>query len=95
MIVDETADSRPAVDEAELRLVLADLPAGDSAEIVGLDAAAPVDVQTRLQHLGFRPGTRVKMVRAAPLTDPATYRLLGAEICLRRREAAYIQIGRW
>lgn len=72
---------------------LADLSEGSPAEIVALDSAAPADVLMRLRHLGFRIGCRVAKVRTAPLGDPSVYRLLGYDTCLRRHEAAYIQIA--
>jgi ferrous iron transport protein A len=72
---------------------LADLSPGTEADIVALDPAAAEDVLTRLHHLGFRAGTRVIKLRTAPLGDPAVYRLLGYDICLRRHEAAYVRIA--
>lgn len=72
------------------RLSLAELPAGAEVEIVGLNQSAPGPVATRLRHLGFRQGIRVLKLRTAPLGDPAVYRLLGYDTCLRRHEAAYI-----
>ena len=72
---------------------LADLSAGAEADIVALDPTAPEDVLTRLRHLGFRAGTRVIKLRTAPLGDPALYRLLGYDLCLRRHEAAYVRIA--
>ncbi|MGE2737185.1 FeoA family protein [Mycolicibacterium vaccae] len=73
---------------------LAELPAGATADILGLDPAAPPDVAQRLRHLGFRVGTRVRKVRTAPLGDPSEYRLLGYDMCLRHREASYIRVSR-
>ncbi|MGE2715131.1 FeoA family protein [Mycolicibacterium litorale] len=72
---------------------LADLPPGASAEIVSLNPSAPADVLHRLRHLGFRVGTRVSKLRTAPLGDPSEYRLLGYDMCLRRREASYIGVS--
>lgn len=71
---------------------LAELPAGDSADIVSLNRNAPSEVVARLRHLGFRPGARITKLRVAPLGDPALYRLLGYDTCLRRQEAAYIEV---
>ena len=71
---------------------LADLPVGATANIVTLDPAAPAEVLTRLRHLGFRSGVEVKKLRTAPLRDPALYRLLGYDTCLRRREAAHVRV---
>ncbi|GJF11690.1 hypothetical protein NGTWS0302_10810 [Mycolicibacterium cyprinidarum] len=73
---------------------LAALSAGDSADIVALDRNAPVEVAARLRHLGFRPGAQVTKLRVAPLGDPALYRLLGYDTCLRRQEAAYVEVRR-
>lgn len=72
---------------------LADLPAGTAGEIIGMAHDAPESVLTRLRHLGFRQGIRVHKLRTAPLGDPAVYRLLGYDTCLRRHEAAYIQVA--
>ena len=75
------------------RSTLADLPPGAGADIVGFRPAISSDVANRLRHLGFRPGTRVTKVRTAPLGDPSVYRLLGYDTCLRRQEAAQIEIA--
>lgn len=72
---------------------LAEVPAGAEVEIVGLDQSAPGPVVNRLRHLGFRQGTRVLKLRTAPLGDPAVYRLLGYDTCLRRQEAGYIVVA--
>lgn len=48
--------------------------------------------EDRLRELGFTKGTEVRFVRAAPLGDPLCFRLRGTEICLRRAEAARIEI---
>jgi len=71
---------------------LADLPVGATANILTLDGTAPAEVLTRLRHLGFRSGVEVKKLRTAPLRDPALYRLLGYDTCLRRREAKHVRV---
>ena len=73
-------------------VTLADLPVGATANILTLDSAAPAEVLTRLRHLGFRTGVEVKKLRTAPLRDPALYRLLGYDTCLRRREALHVRV---
>jgi len=75
------------------RRTLADLSADSAAEIVALDPSVPDDLLNRLRHLGFRPGIRVVKLLTAPLGDPAVYRLLGYNVCLRKREAAYIEVA--
>lgn len=73
---------------------LGNLPTGQTATIVSLQAAAPPHVATRLRHLGFRAGTTVEKVRTGPLGDPAVYRLLGYDVALRKREANYLAVQR-
>ena len=64
---------------------LADLPAGATGTLAELrlrdeDAA-------RLMALGFIPGARVVMRRAAPGGDPVVYQVDGAEVAIRRETA--------
>ena len=94
MTISKPAGSLPAPDSGARRQVLAEIPAGGTAEIIGLTPNTPAEVQTRLTHLGFAPGTRVTKLRDAPLGDPGLYRLLGSDTCLRRREASYIEVTR-
>jgi ferrous iron transport protein A len=75
------------------RHTLASLPVGSPAEIVALDPVAPGELLTRLRHLGFRAGAQVIKLRTAPLGDPAIYRLVGYDVCLRQHEAAYVEIA--
>lgn len=70
---------------------LSDVLPGGTAQVVGVVADAAV--AHRLASLGFRPGTEVQCVRKAPLGDPFVYRLRSYEVCLRRREAAYISVS--
>ncbi|MBX7435276.1 ferrous iron transport protein A [Mycobacterium sp. Y57] len=72
---------------------LPDLPVGVPATIVGITGDAPEHVAMRLRHLGFRTGNTVQVVRVAPLGDPTVYRILGYDMCLRRREADHIQVA--
>ena len=72
---------------------MAELAPGCGAEIVGFDPSIPADVALRLRHLGFRSGVWVAKLRTAPLGDPSVYRLLGYDTCLRRSEAAHIEIA--
>ncbi|MCY4329589.1 MAG: FeoA domain-containing protein, partial [Endozoicomonadaceae bacterium] len=46
----------------------------------------------QLLSLGLTPGTKIKMIRNAPLGDPVEFELLGFRLCLRRKEAGCIQI---
>jgi Fe2+ transport system protein FeoA len=69
---------------------LCELAAGESAVIASVDAAAAI--AGRLLDLGFVPGTRVRVIRVAPLGDPTVYELRGYRICLRRSEAVHVLV---
>ena len=55
-----------------------------------VDPGSPVS--RRLLDLGFVPGTRVRVLRRAPLGDPTVYELRGTQLCLRRSEAARVWV---
>jgi ferrous iron transport protein A len=46
----------------------------------------------RLMELGLVPGTRVEVLRRAPLGDPIELRLRDVHLSLRRSEAAFIHV---
>lgn len=83
---------RRASHQSESATVLADLTPGQHAIITGAAPHAPQAVANRLRQLGFRPATRVDVIRRAPLGDPTIYRVQDTELCLRRREAQLIEI---
>ncbi len=69
---------------------LAELPVGATGEVERVFAVSPIG--QRLRDLGFHPKTRVRVVRRAPLGDPIVFELRGYRLCLRRKEAASIQV---
>ena len=46
----------------------------------------------RIRDMGLVPGTEVKVMRRAPLTDPVALRLMGFTLTLRNNEADYIDV---
>lgn len=80
----------PRERECDAAATLADTAPGQNVVIVGIDDASPGG--RRLLDLGFLPGTRVEVLRRAPLGDPTSYRLRGAVFCLRASEAALIRV---
>ena len=48
----------------------------------------------RLLEMGLLPGTRVRVVRRAPLGDPIELRLRNYSLSIRREEAALIEVDR-
>jgi Fe2+ transport system protein FeoA len=61
-----------------------DLPTGQWARLS--DWSRDGDVSRRLLDLGFVPGTRVLIVRRAPLGDPIEIELRGYRLCIRRQQ---------
>jgi ferrous iron transport protein A len=46
----------------------------------------------RLMELGLTPGTEVVRTGTSPLGDPVSYRVRGAVLSLRRRDAAWVLV---
>ncbi|MEC7518931.1 MAG: ferrous iron transport protein A [Myxococcota bacterium] len=70
---------------------LADLSVGAEATVV--DVRGPRAVSRRLMEMGVLPGTRVKVVRVAPLGDPIELRVRSYSLSIRRQEAAGIALA--
>lgn len=71
-------------------LSLADLRPGQRATVVRLDIDGAD--RWRLLDLGLVPGTQVTLERISPLGDPAAYHVRGAQISLRKAQAARIAV---
>ena len=56
------------------------------------DVAAQGTMRRRLQDLGFVPGAQVECLGKSPLGDPRAYRIRGAVVALRGRDACRIGI---
>ena len=84
-----TKTPRPA-DRNDAGVPLSSLAPGRRATVVHVDASTPEG--QRLQELGFLPETEIRVVRRAPLGDPIAFLLRGAQICLRRSEAARVRV---
>lgn len=69
---------------------LAQLPPGATATIVRI--ATGRSSLTRLRELGLVPGTRVTLIRRAPLGEPIEIRIRGSHIAMRNHDAAHIEI---
>jgi ferrous iron transport protein A len=71
---------------------LADLRPGQAAEIVSIGCDRRVS--RRLMEMGLLPGTRVRLIRQAPLGDPLELRVRGYSLSVRRAEATRISAWR-
>lgn len=68
---------------------LRELRRGESATIRDVGRGA---TSRRMIALGFVPGSRVEVVRVAPLGDPVEYAVRGSRVSIRRGEAAAIRV---
>ena len=69
---------------------LTELKPGQVGEIVSIDCGR--SMSRRLMEMGLLPGTRVRVVRAAPLGDPLELRLRDYSLSVRRSEADRIAV---
>ena len=49
-------------------------------------------MRLRMLQMGLTPGTRIKLLRQAPLADPVEISVRGSKLALRRDEAKNIQV---
>ena len=69
---------------------LAALQKGECARVTELLVQG--GMRRRLLDIGLTPGTRVACELKSPSGDPAAYRIRGALIALRRRDAAQVLV---
>ena len=83
-------EPRPAVHPNDIPLDR--LPSGASGRITRVEGT---DALTRrMLELGLVPGTRIDVLRRAPLGDPIELRLRNVHLSIRRSEAAAIHVAR-
>jgi ferrous iron transport protein A len=70
---------------------LASLPAGTLAIVQEVHLSP--DFQQRLMELGILIGTRIEVVRYAPLGDPVEIRVRGCNLTLRKLEAEKVLVS--
>jgi ferrous iron transport protein A len=66
------------------------LSPGSHGIVRGIDGDAPS--VRRLMDLGLVPGTRVRLVRMAPLGDPLELVVRGTHLSIRRSEAGRVHV---
>lgn len=71
---------------------IAELRPGGAAVVqaVGGDRA----FRRRLMEMGLVPGTRIRLVKVAPLGDPMEIELRHGRLSIRRHEAALVAVAR-
>ena len=72
-------------------MTLNQLPYGETAEIVSINAAMPL--RQRLLEMGLTPRTRVEKIKAAPLGDPVELYLRGYALTMRLEDLERVKIS--
>jgi len=71
-------------------MTLDEMKPGQECEVV--DITSEGIIGQRLLDMGFIPGTRIKVVRNAPLVDPVEFQIKGYHISLRHSEARLVEV---
>lgn len=72
-------------------MVLSQIKPGQIVEVVSV--AGQSSFRRRLMELGLVPGTRVELLRVAPLGDPVELLVRGASLSIRKAEASVIEVS--
>jgi ferrous iron transport protein A len=70
---------------------LTSVPIGASATVT--EIKLPPESRPRLMEMGLLVGTRVELVRFAPLGDPVEIKVRGYHLTLRKHEAEQIWVN--
>ncbi|SFR68538.1 FeoA family protein [Anaeromicropila populeti] len=69
-------------------MTLKELKPGEEGTVKAIGTKGPM--KRRLMDMGVTPGTRIKVVKIAPLGDPIEVNIRGYELSLRKDEAQNI-----
>ena len=78
------------MDGTETGRALSALKKGECGTVRAVKTCGPL--RRRLQDLGMICGTKVECVGISPLGDPMAFRIRGAVIALRRRDAETVRL---
>lgn len=70
---------------------LSELPVGGAGDVLAV-AGEPA-MRVRLLEMGLIPGTRVSVLKRAPMGDPLELRVRGYHLSLRRAEAHAVTVA--
>ena len=65
----------------------------DTGMVVRIESIAESKLKNRLMTMGLIPGTRVEILRSAPMGDPIAIRLRSYNLAMRRDDAANIKVS--
>lgn len=81
---EQAEESSMEADPEDRKMRLLDLPLGAVARICSVPVTG--NGHPRLVEMGFVPGTRLRIIRAAPLGDPIEIEIRDIRICARRAD---------
>jgi ferrous iron transport protein A len=84
------AEGQPSQGFGSAGQPLSSLPAGSAGTVTAVNVAP--EHRGRLLEMGLLPGTRVEVVRYAPLGDPVEIKVRGYNLSLRKHEAEQVWI---
>ncbi|MBR2178863.1 MAG: ferrous iron transport protein A [Selenomonadaceae bacterium] len=65
---------------------------GETGMVVRIDSVGDSKLKNRLMTMGLIPGTRVEILRSAPMGDPIAIRLRSYNLAMRKDDAEKIQV---
>lgn len=65
---------------------------GETGMVVRIDSVGDSKLKNRLMTMGLIPGTRVEILRSAPMGDPIAIRLRSYNLAMRKDDAVQIQV---
>ena len=66
---------------------------GKAGMVLRVDSIAESALKERLMTMGLLPGTKINVLRSAPLGDPMAIGLRSYHLAIRRKDAANIQVS--
>jgi len=84
------AEDQPSSDPGSARQRLSSLPPGSTGTVTAVEVAP--EHRGRLLEMGLLPGTRIEVVRYAPLGDPVEIKVRGYNLSLRKHEAEQVWV---
>ncbi len=69
---------------------LGELKAGEKCTVISVGGEG--ELRIRLLDMGIIPGTKVQIVKYAPMGDPVEIRLRGYELTLRTADASIVEV---
>ncbi len=71
-------------------MLLSQVPIGQVVQVTRIGGEG--SFRRRLLELGLVPGTRVELLRVAPLGDPVELLVRGASLSIRKAEAGFVEV---